>query len=341
MSARHGKTLTSIPVSAVGLVLAIPHGMANADPVALTGGKSARFRAFVVPARNNAVITLSDDALQPVLDPIACPADPTLRIRASDGFDSGVIVLPCASWRRAGTGFKYADRLAALSGVHSVVYSKRRLVIKLKGASYPALVGPLGFPPGIEVGFSSGTRDYCARFETFKRNDDGAATWLRLFDFTGAGVFGNAASGLWGPDRVVLARGAIGAGGVAPLQLVGTTHLGANLLDLAQQLGTQGTICVRIEQDPLVTGWIDCDGGCDPDVALAVDSNGPAAADPSILSVPGGADPLAAAGSGVVRVQLRFAVAPANDAACSTVDYAASPIVRARPSSACASSACG
>ena len=388
MSGRRNLYATLLLVAlVVGLLLASPHGLASADPVALTGGKSARFRAFVVPARNGAVITVSsDDALQPSLDPIACPADPLIRIRASDGFDTGDVVLPCAAWRRAGTSFKYADRFAAISGVQSVVYAKRRLVIKLKGAAYPALIGPLGFPPGIEVVFSSGNRDYCARFETFKRNeagyvlatrpsraclvptptpspspsptpsptpafvcpagttctafdvlpgpgdllpvDDGSSTWLRLFDFTGAGVFGNAANGHWGPDRIVLAMGTPDGGGIAPLELVGTSHLGANFVDVAQQLGTQGTICVRIEQDPLATGWIACDGGRDPDVALAVDSNGAAPADPSVLSVPGGADPGAAAGSAVLRVQLRFAVAPANDAACSAVDYASSPVIR-------------
>jgi len=365
----------------------LPASHAGGDPVALTGGKSARFRAFVVPARNSAVITISsDDVLLPALDPIACPANPVIRIRASDGFDTGGVVLPCGSWRAAGTGFKYVDRFGTIAGVQSVVYGKRRLVLKMRGAAYPALIGPLGFPPSVEVSFSTGDREYCARFETFKRNeagnvlatkpslacavptptpspspsptptptpafvcpggrtctafavqpgpgtllpvDDGAATWLRLFDFTGAGIFGNAANGQWGPDRVVLALGAPAGDGIAPLELVGTTHLGANFLDTAQQLGTQGTICVRIAQDPLATGWLDCDGGTDPDVDLVVDSNGAAAADPSVLTVLGGADPGAPAGSGVVRVELRFAVAPVNGASCSTLDYSSSPVIR-------------
>ena len=31
-----------------------------------------------------------------------------------------------------------------IAGVQSVVYGKRRLVLKMRGAAYPALIGPLG-----------------------------------------------------------------------------------------------------------------------------------------------------------------------------------------------------
>lgn len=365
-------------------LLLVPSALASADPVTLTGGKNARFRAFVAPTRNNAVITISgDDAVQPVLDPIACPADPVLRLRASDGWDTGDVVLPCALWRRAGTGFKYVDRTAAIAGVQSVVYAKRRLVVKLKGVNYPALIGPLGFPPAIEVSFSSGSREYCARFTTFKRNeagnlhairpsiacvaptptptpspsptptptpaiacpagttctaftvlpgpndllpvDDGHSTWLRLFDFTGAGIFGNATDGAFGPDRIVLAKGETGPDGIAPLTLVGTTYLGASLVPIAQQLGSHGTVCVRLEQDPDATGWIACDGGRDASVGLVIDSNGAGPAEPSVLDVPQGADPGAPAGSAVVRVRLRFTMAPDDGADCAALDWAAVP----------------
>ncbi len=370
----------------------LPPAPAGAEPVALLGGRTARFRAFLVPKRNSAVITVSaDPALEPLLDPIACPADPTLRIRASDGFDTGEIVLPCAAWKRAGTGYRYVDKQAAISGVHTVVYAKRRLSVRLKGESYPALVGPIVPPASIEVSFGTGARDYCARFTTFRRNeaglvhavkpsvaclaptptpspspspsptptpvptptpawtcpagstcasfavapgpgdllpiDDGASTWLRLFDFTGANVFGNATNGRFGPDPFVLALGAPDAEGLAPLELVRTTYLGASLVDAAQQLGGEGTICLEIQPDPNASGFVDCDGGTDADAALLVDSNGPLAAGPSLLSLPAGADPLAPAGAGVVRVRLRLAVAPFNDAPCSALDYSASPSI--------------
>ena len=85
----HPRTV-HVLLACVVLAAALPASPAGGDPVPLLGGKVARFRAYVVPARNNAVVTISsDDALQPALDPIACPANPVLRIRASDGFDSG------------------------------------------------------------------------------------------------------------------------------------------------------------------------------------------------------------------------------------------------------------
>src|SRR5262249_23039025 len=129
MSGRHGRALAAIPFLVLGALVARPAALAGADPIALTGGQSARFRAYVKPSRNNAVITISrDDAVQPALDPIACPANPQVRIRASDGFDTGPIVLPCALWKRSGKGFRYADKLAAASGVYNIAYAPRRLV---------------------------------------------------------------------------------------------------------------------------------------------------------------------------------------------------------------------
>ena len=91
----------------------------------------------------------------------------------------------------------------------------------------------------------------CAAFNivpgpsTLLPTDDGTATWLRLFDFTGTGIFANAANGQFGPSPIVLAKGTADGNGVAPLIWVGTSYLGANLVNEAQQLNQQGTICVR------------------------------------------------------------------------------------------------
>jgi hypothetical protein len=186
--------------------------------------------------------------------------------------------------------------------------------------------GPVFCPPGTQ----------CAAFNIVPGSglllppDDGVSTWLRVFDFSGANLFGNATNGLWGPSPIVLARGAAGADGRAPLTWVGTSYLGANFVDTAQQFGQQGTVCVRIAQDPSSTGWIDCDAGTNPDAALAVDSNlgGPPPPNPvPVLTAPSGADASASAGSALVRVAVQFAVAPTNDALCSTVDYANSPVI--------------
>ena len=204
----------------------------------------------------------------------------------------------------------------------TILYGNTKMVVKLKGAQYPALIGPLDVPTYVEMTLDTGTDAYCGRFESFKKNqptkvqankgsvacipeettcpagltcaaynvvpgpgdllpvDDGASTWLRVFDFTGASLFGNATNGAFGPSPIQLAKGTENGSGVAPLEFVGPAYLGANFLDIAQGLGTTGTICVKIEQDPANTGWIDCDGGTDATVDLSIDSNGAGAARP-------------------------------------------------------------
>jgi len=159
--------------------------------------------------------------------------------------------------------------------------------------------------------------------------DDGVATWLRLFDFTGFGIFGNAADGQFGPSPIVLAKGTNAGNGVAPLTWVGTSYLGANLVGDAQALGQTGTICLRIQQDPSHTGWIDCDGGTNGNASLSVDSQLDSPPPPNpvpVLTVPGAADGGAAAGTSVVRVITQFTVLAENDSNCSLADYSASPV---------------
>lgn len=181
-------------------------------------------------------------------------------------------------------------------------------------------------PPGLE----------CAAFDVqpgpgdLLPVDDGASTWLRVFDFTGGSFFGNATNGQFDSGPILLGRGASDAEGRAPLSWLTTTFLGANLLDTAQEFGQRGRICVRVQQDPEHTGWLDCDGGTGADAALSVDSNlgGPPPPDPvPSLTVPGAADPGAPAGAGVLRVLLQFAVDDANDTPCHTLDYSSAPAI--------------
>jgi len=370
------------------IVAVLAAGPALAQAIPLTGGKKVSFKVSVDPSKTTALVKIGPDpALSPVTDPIVCPANPRLRIRASNGFDSGDIVLPCGSWLPAGKAFRYADPFATIAGIRSITYAPKKLSIQMRGPNVPALVGPLAPPANIEVTFSTGENDYCARFQVFKKNqpgylqaikpsiacvppptptpspsptptptpttpaidcpagksclildvlagpgnllpvDDGFSTWLRLFDFTGANVFANAANGEFGPGPITIAKGPTGAGGVAELELAETSYLGANFLDLAQSLGAEGTICVEIQPNASEDGWIDCDGGTHPDVSLTVDSNGAGAASPSILVAPGGSEPSADSGHAVVPVLLRFAVAELNDADCSTLDYSSSPLI--------------
>ena len=187
----------------------------------------------------------------------------------------------------------------------------------------------------------------CAAFnivpgsDTLLPVDDGAATWLRIFDFTGTGIFANATNGQFGPSPIVLAKGSSDGNGVAALTWVGTSYLGANFVSQAQQLGQQGTICVRLAQDPNSNGWIDCDGGTNANASLSVDSqlNNPPPPNPApVLTAPGAADGAAAAGSGLIRVAMQFAVLASNDADCSAADYSASPAIATAFSTATATS---
>lgn len=161
-------------------------------------------------------------------------------------------------------------------------------------------------------------------------SDDGESTWLRIFDFTGVNLFGNATDGAFGPGPVLLGRGTPDGDGNAPVVLLTPVHLGANFVSAAQDLGQAGTICLRLLPDPDTTGWIDCDGGTDAGVSLTVDSNllAPPPPDPvPSLEIPAGVAPSAPAGSAVIRTLIQLAVAPDNDANCVTLDYSNSPVI--------------
>lgn len=197
----------------------------------------------------------------------------------------------------------------------------------------PTPVSPTPTPPPANC--PSGLQ--CAAFNivpgpgTLLPADDGMSTWLRIFDFTGVGLFANATNGNFRPSPLLFGKGAADGNGIAALHFLGTSYLGADLVNDAQQLGQQGTICVKLSPDPDATGWIDCDGGTSPTAGLTVDSHlasppppGPA----PVLQVPANADGGAAPGSGIVRIVSQLAIAPVNDAACDQLDYSGSPEIR-------------
>jgi len=61
--------------------------------------------------------------------------------------------------------------------------------------------------------------------------DDGESTWLRVFDFTGAGVFANATGGDWGESALPIARGPLDESGREILRLIRPAFLRAGLPD--------------------------------------------------------------------------------------------------------------
>lgn len=180
----------------------------------------------------------------------------------------------------------------------------------------------------------------CAAFAIVPGPDNGltgtpgaADTFFQLFDFVGITTGGamHVTDGDWRPGPILLAKGPEDASGTAPLTWIGTTFVGAKLNSDIQGFGSFGKVCIRIEQDPDATGWLDCSGGTNPDVRLRVDSHFADPDDPPVLEVPADADPAAPAGSAVLRVQTRLVLVPgtgpADDPDCSTVDYSGAPVI--------------
>jgi len=258
------------------------------------------------------------------------------------------VPLSCAGWTE-GQSTSLAAPLFALDSVNgrlSGLYDlaevlRLRLVASGTVAGTPTATAQPSLSPTPTLSPTAGAVDcpagsVCAAYNIVPGPgallpvDNGVSTWLRIFDFTGTGLFANATNGQFGPSPLVLAKGTTGGDGVAPLTWVGTSYLGANFVNEAQQIGQQGTICVEIQQDPGAVGWIDCDGGTHAGATLNVDSHlgdppppGPA----PVLSVPATADGSAPPGSAVVRVRTRFTVVPTNDADCSLADYDDAPVV--------------
>ena len=357
----------------------------------LSQGRTARLKASVNPARNNALFRfVKDPNVDPLQAPPACPAAaPWVRLEAAGGYDSGPIALPCELWKATATAHLYKDTDASNSGVKLVKYRVGMLQVQFKGVHFDPVPMPLADPAWVEVSFGTGAGEVmCGRFPAFRKNtstrvvahrgsvacvpdptptpqptqtpaptpppaptqtpdgqlcppgaecasfvvvpgsgdllpvDDGASTWLRVFDFTGAGAFANATDGDFGNAALTLARGLPGGDGRASLDLTETVHLGAGYPDIAQQLGSSGTICLEIAPDPQRNGFIDCDGGTTASADLIVDSRGAAPAGAPVLTVDDGPDASAPNGTALVPVRLRVVVEDADEAVCSGVDFA-------------------
>src|SRR6185295_308016 len=137
----------------------------------------------------------------------------------------------------------------------------------------PATLTPTPQDANCPAGLSCAAFDILPGPGALLPADDGVSTWLRIFDFTGGNFFGNATNGQFDPGPVLLARGAADGNGRSSLEWLTATYVGANLPDAAHDLGQSGRVCLRIQQDPGHTGWIDCDGGTNATASLTVDSN--------------------------------------------------------------------
>lgn len=141
-------------------------------PIALTGGKVAKFRDSAVAGQDSAkVIFNNDTGLQNLADPTCTGSPGGATLRLSTNVQTNALVqLPCANWSVSGGGFRYKDTAGTYGGVQQVRYKLGKLTIKVKGGGYaPAIHGPVDF---AEVRFNVGSQKLCGRFTTFSRNTE-------------------------------------------------------------------------------------------------------------------------------------------------------------------------
>ncbi|HEV7734740.1 MAG TPA: DUF4215 domain-containing protein [Candidatus Binatia bacterium] len=145
--------------------------------------------------------------------------------------------------------------------------------------------------------------------------DDGQATLLRVTDTFG---ISNGSAGDFNPGPLTIAAGAPDANGVAALILTAPVTLSATLPASA------GRFCIRIRQDPDAIGRIDCNGGSNFNVAMALASNGTGANGTPMLTVGGAGN--SGAGAGALRLLIQPGIASNAALPCSSATYG--PVVR-------------
>jgi len=160
-----------VPSSVAALVatalLAAPgHG---AD---LLHGKKLTLRDKANPKQDGVSFTYrKDPGLFTLADP-TCGSGNTTSIQIVTSAGAGpTVVLPCASFKLSGGGFRYAAKSGGPGGVRSLSVRAGTLTMRAAGPPYVALGGPVSW---VETRFRIGTTTYCGRFEqppsAFKRN---------------------------------------------------------------------------------------------------------------------------------------------------------------------------
>jgi hypothetical protein len=171
---RRARAKRGFPAAALlaGLLVAATAGPAAALTV-LTTGKVALSKDGPGEKDDRAVFRFGKDpALAAIPDP-ACPALTTVQVASYSQATWRVVAqpgveLPCDAWRRVAGGWMYTDRAALHGGVTRIVYTRTKLLIKLRGPGFLPVTGPVGY---LEVWLGIGTERYLGRFHSFVRND--------------------------------------------------------------------------------------------------------------------------------------------------------------------------
>jgi hypothetical protein len=148
----------------------------------LTVEKTAVFEHDPATGRGAATVRVGrDSALAELEDPTVCPASATLQV-SSYPSELNLLVadppaeLPCERWRRIPGGYAYYDPSGAAGGIRSVRYGRDGLSVRVEGAGYRPVVGPVGY---AQVWLTVGAERYLVRFHEFVQNDDRRVTTER------------------------------------------------------------------------------------------------------------------------------------------------------------------
>jgi hypothetical protein len=142
----------------------------------LSAGKVAIFRDRLGSDKDGALIRFGPNrGLATLIDPTCTSGNPaTLEIasypQTNVVVSQGLVTLRCEHWRETRAGYVYEDATGAAAGVRKIVYSRRKLVIRIQGAGYQHVAGPVGY---VEAWFGIGTERLLGRFHNFRKNEQG------------------------------------------------------------------------------------------------------------------------------------------------------------------------
>jgi len=152
---------------AILLVAGPAHGL-----TLLTSGKVGVFRSPPDGGATAIVRLGRDRAIRTLINP-TCPTTSSLRLALSRGgkdFEEQKIDLPCQGWRLAKGSYRYTAAEGGPGGVREIRYSHGNLVIRVGGAGYAPVVGPVAY---VEARLTIGLEQYLVRFQNFRRNEAG------------------------------------------------------------------------------------------------------------------------------------------------------------------------
>ncbi len=130
----------------------------------LSGGKTLVAREHLIDKKDLLKFTFKDPAIGALFDPTCGGGNASsLQILTSEGAHPEV-VLPCANWKIAGSGYKYKSALGGVGGVRSIKYKASVLKAKIQGSDYSSapVVGPVTW---VETRLTIGAEEYCGRWE--------------------------------------------------------------------------------------------------------------------------------------------------------------------------------